>query len=66
MDTEQLKAHVDSRFDRLETKIDSHLERLSKAEVAIEFIRGHLKISTAIALGIAGALGTWWFNYVTQ
>lgn len=60
MDIHNLKEHLDSRLDKLEYKLDDHLERISKAETSIEWIRGHLKFSLTIALsavtGMAGAL----------
>lgn len=65
MDYEQLRNHLDDRFDRLETKLDghdekldNHLERLSKAEEAIVWLRGHVKIVTAIGISAAGGLAS--------
>jgi ribosome-associated translation inhibitor RaiA len=62
-DTDKLKEHVDQRFDRLEVKLDNHLERLSKAEVSIEWMRGHLKISTTFLLTLIGAALAAYFNW---
>ena len=72
MDLNDLKAHVDTRMDRLESsldrvgaKLDDHLERLTAAEVALEFVKGHLKITTAIGIAVVGTLAAWWFTQVT-
>jgi hypothetical protein len=64
MDLFNLKDHLDGRLDKLEGKLDNHLERISRAETSIEWIRGHLKISISILVaaltGMAGVL----FNYL--
>lgn len=55
-----LKKHLDNRLDRIETKLDDHLSRLSKAETSIEWLRGHARMSLTILVaaltGMAGAL----------
>lgn len=73
MDFEQLKNHFDGRFDRLEDKLDvhdekltNHLERLSKAEEAIQWLRGHVKIVTTLGISVAGFLLTALWNYVIK
>lgn len=59
-DIDDLRTHVDQRFDRLEVKLDDHLGRLSKAEEAIEWMKGHLKISTTFVLAlVASALAAY-------
>lgn len=56
---------LDSRLSRIEDKLDNHLDRVSKAELEvastkkdIEWMRGHLRVASVIALGVASALGT--------
>ena len=51
-----LRGHIDRRFDSLETKLDDHLERLSKAEEAINWLKGHVKLSTAVGLAVIGSI----------
>lgn len=69
MDQERLQEHLDNRFDaldsrldRVEYKLDSHLERLSKAEASIEWLRGHAKIVTTVILTVAGFIATLYFT----
>lgn len=57
-----LKDHIDARFDRLENKMDDHLERLSKAEEAIVWLKGHVKLVTAVGVACLGALATAFFR----
>lgn len=45
-----------SRLSRIEGKLDDHLERLSKNENDIHWIRGHLKIATGFVLSIITAV----------
>jgi Holliday junction resolvasome RuvABC endonuclease subunit len=61
MDNNDLKQHLDSRLDRLEGKLDDHLERISKAEASIEWLRGHAKIVTTLILtALSGAVIAAW------
>lgn len=53
---DDLREHLDKRLDRIEDKIDNHLERISKAEEAIMWMRGHLKIATTFFLTIVSGL----------
>ena len=55
----------DQRFDRLEDKIDgidikldNHLGRLSKAEEAILWLKGHVKFTLSVAVAVIGILIT--------
>ena len=63
MDHKELLNHINHRFDRVEDslvrvdeKLDTHLERISKAEASIEWLRGHAKISITIVLAIVSSL----------
>lgn len=69
MDGNHLQEHLDNRFDdlgrkleRVEAKLDNHLERLSRAEASIEWLRGHAKIVTTVILTVAGFIATLYFN----
>lgn len=69
MEDNRLQDHLDSRFDsldgrleRVESKLDSHLERLSKAEASIEWLRGNAKVVTVIVLALAGFFATAYFE----
>jgi len=57
--------NISERVARIETKLDNHFDRVSKAESGvaetkrdIEWLRGHVKLATVIFLGVTGALGT--------
>lgn len=63
----ELREHLDNRFDgldnrldRVEAKLDDHLARLSRAEVSVEWLRGHARIVTTIILAVAGAVAMMW------
>jgi len=62
VDLRDLQTHLDSRFDRLEDKVDNHLERISKAESSIEWIRGQVNLITALVLAVAGFFATAYFQ----
>lgn len=71
MDERQLQEHLDNRFDgldrkleRVEAKLDNHLDRLSRAEASIEWLKGNVKIVTTIILSAAGFFAVAFFNYL--
>jgi len=47
---------ITSRLQRIEDKLDSHLERMTRAESNIEWLRGHVKIATAVFISAVGGL----------
>jgi len=56
---------IEEKIDKLDDKLDAHLERLSKAETHIEHLRGHLKVSTTIFMSIVGVLAlSYWDKLV--
>jgi hypothetical protein len=72
MNLEDFRDHVDTRLDRLEAnldnvgaKLDDHLQRLTAAETALEFVKGHLKLTTAIGIAVVGTIASWWFTQIT-
>lgn len=52
MDIDDIK----TQLDRIETKLDDHLERLSKAEEAIVWMRGNLKLVIAVVIAVLGSV----------
>ena len=63
MNHDELLNHINHRFDRVEDslvrvdgKLDTHLDRISKAEASIDWLRGHAKISITIVLAIVSSL----------
>jgi archaellum component FlaC len=47
---------IKNSLSRIEDKLDSHLERISRAEESIVWLKGHVKLVTALGLAIAGTL----------
>lgn len=66
MNLDHLKAHIDDRLDKLETKLDDHLERIAKAEVAIEWIKGHIKIGTSIFVATLTGMASIIWTFLQQ
>lgn len=58
MDHEEFQ-RLHQRFDKLEDKLDNHLERLSKAEEALLWMKGHLNLASALFVAAFGALVAW-------
>lgn len=53
-----------TRLDRIESKLDDHLQRVTKAESDIGWIRGYVRIGTTIFLAVIGALGAVLLNMI--
>lgn len=53
-----------SRLERIEDKLDNHLQRVSKAEQDIEWMRGGMKLAVITFLGILGGIGTYIMKHV--
>lgn len=73
MSDSELREHLDSRFDsvdsrleRVEEKLDDHLNRLSSAEASIEWLKGHVKIVTAMGISLLGFTLAALFKYVVR
>ncbi len=62
MNLEQLRQHLDGRLDKLEDKLDNHLERISKAETTIDHLKGSAKISITVLLSITAYLAKEFFK----
>lgn len=65
MNLKDVDNHISSRLDdlgtrmeRIESKLDDHLQRVTKAESDIGWLRGYAKLTTTIFLAAVGALGT--------
>lgn len=49
--------NMSNKIDRLSDKVENHLERLSVAEESIVWLKGHVKIVTALGITvIAGVI----------
>lgn len=49
-------SRIEARLDRIEHKLDSHLDRVSKNEADIVWIKGHVKIVTVLAVAVLSAI----------
>lgn len=58
-----LQAHLDKRFDRLESKLDDHLDRIAKAETDIHWVKGAGKIILTIVISIVGFFAQFVWNH---
>lgn len=66
MDISSLKEHLDSRLDKIEDKIDNHLERIAKAETSIEWIRGHIKVGASMVLAALSGMATIIYHFLVK
>jgi len=65
-DSNNLLTHMNSRFDRLETKLDSHLERISIAEADIGWLKGSAKVAITIGIAVLGFIGNILFHSLNK
>lgn len=66
MEIKDLRDHLDQRIDRLETKLDDHLSRISKAEESIEWLKGHVRISISVLLVFVTGLVGAFYKFILQ
>lgn len=62
MKIEDLKTHIDGRFDKVETKLDEFGERIAVTETHVSWLRGHLNITTAILGTVVSGVIVWWLT----
>lgn len=58
MNLQDLRDHLDKRFDKLEGKVDNHLERISKNETDVSWLKGHYKLTLSIIIAALGGLAS--------
>ena len=56
--TRELAKRIETRIDRLENKIDKHLEQTSAHAADIQWIRGYIRISIMAFVSLTGGLVT--------
>lgn len=66
MNLNDLQSHLDSRLDRLEDKLDNHLERISRAETSIEWLRGHANIATTLLITALSGLAAVAYQFLSK
>lgn len=66
----ELKAHIDNRLDRLENKMDTHLDRISKTEIEIakqqaeiSWVKGSVKFGVTILVSVIGGIVSWFLKF---
>lgn len=52
MEIKQLQAHVDSRFDRIEAKLDQYTTETTKNTNDLTWVKGYVRISISIFITI--------------
>lgn len=62
MNHDEIVKHMDARFDRVESKLDKHLEQISTNTEAIGWIKGHVKLSMTMIITIIGVALTAYFG----
>ncbi len=66
MDFKDFKDHMDARLDKIEDKLDNHVERIAKAETSIQSINGHLNIAVGLFVSVFLGLITSLYNLLTK
>ena len=54
-----LKDEVISRLDKIEDKLDRHMEQSNANKTDIAWVKGFIKISVTMLLGILGSLASY-------
>lgn len=62
MDNLELKNHIDARLDKLEGKLDDHMQRITKVETEVNYLRGSIKYGLTIIVTIVGSVISYFMN----
>lgn len=66
MDVKDLASHIDGRLDRIEGKLDNHLERIATVEATVHSVRGQVKTIVMAFMGIVAYLAKYIFDTLTS
>lgn len=58
MDHNELAKRIESRLDKIENKLDKHLEIYAENTADIRWIKGYIKISITALIAISGTIIT--------
>lgn len=58
----ELRNYLASRFDRIDDKLDSHLNRLAKVETTVKHQQGFIKTIIAVIVAMVGSV----VSYITN
>lgn len=52
----ELLESMDRKLDNIDNKLDNHLNRIAHTEADVSWLKGHVKIVTAVGIAIIGSL----------
>ncbi len=64
METHELQAHIDSRFDKLEDKLDTYTVKTVENSQKIVALQGATKVIISVLLACAGFLAAGYFSFL--
>ena len=62
MDMKNQLDRIEDKLDKVDVKLDNYQNRISKTEVSIEFMKGHLRWTLSIAMTVIAGLTAYLFN----
>ena len=65
MDHEELAKRLETRLDKIETKLDRYLEMNAHQEADIKWVKGYIKVSLSAIVAISAGLITTIFRTFT-
>lgn len=57
-DHADLAARIERRLDKIEDKIDSHLEKVTKNTADIKWVQGYIKVSLSALIAVGAGVVT--------
>ena len=66
VDHQELATHIDNRLDRIENKLDDHLERIAIVETSLRSIRGQVKLIIMAFMGAVAYVAKYIFDLIAR
>lgn len=58
MDHEELAERLEARLDKIEAKLDRHIQVTTENEVDLRWVKGSIKLALSMIVGLVGAMVT--------
>lgn len=66
MDHEELARRIEARLDKIEEKLDKHIQLTTENEVDLRWVKGSIKLALSAIIGIIGSMAAIVFEFILK